>query len=298
MDLGGKTSDPWCSANCLVERLGKADGDWTLTMTESAWKVVMDGDGLTITGDGFSLTTNSSDQGSLDSVVSGLQGVARGTYGQYCGLSRAIEAVGERWGMLIVRDLLTNPKSTVELAKGLPGVPANLLSMRIKEMAFVGILEKADEADDDGQDRYKLTKYGRRLEDILLAFGRWGAALLAEPRPEDIVTQDSMMIAMRATFMRDLAIGRSAQFELRFDDIVIHVVIEDGQLEVGRGPLPGAPVIAPGAAMKELLTRTMTVEEAMSSGLVERVDGGAHTLKQFLSMFALPHQPAPQRSLV
>jgi DNA-binding HxlR family transcriptional regulator len=267
-------------------------------MTESAWKVAMDGDGLTITGDGFSLTTNSSDQSSLDSVVSGLQGVARGTYGQYCGLSRAIEAVGERWGMLVVRDLLTNAKSTVELQQGLPGVPENLLSMRIREMAFVGILEKSEETDEDGNVRYRLTKYGQRLEEILLAFGRWGSALLAEPRPDDIVTEDSLMIAMRATFLRDLAAGRSARWELRFGDIVIHVVVEDGQLEVGRGPLPGAPVIEPGPTMKELLSRTMTVEEALSSGMVERVDGGADTLKAFLSMFALPHQPVPYRSLV
>src|ERR1044072_9193453 len=111
-------------------------------MTEPAWKVVMDGDGVTISGDGFSLTTNSSEQGTLDTVVSALQGVARASYGQYCGLSRAIEAVGERWGMLIIRDLLTNPKSTSELHEGRRGVPRNLLDMRIKEMAFCGVLEK------------------------------------------------------------------------------------------------------------------------------------------------------------
>ncbi|SRR6266496_2012551 len=267
-------------------------------MTESAWKVAMDGDGLTITGDGFSLTTNSSEPGNLDSVVSGLQGVVRGTYGQYCGLARAIEAVGERWGLLIVRDLLTNPKSTTELHDGLPGVPLNLLSMRIKEMAFVGILEKAGTTDADGHDQYKLTRYGKRLEDILLAMGRWGSAMLAEPRPEDIVTEDSLMVAMRATFLPDAAADRSVRYEMRFGDITIHVVIEDGQLEVGRGPLPGAPVIEPGPTMKDLLSRAMTVEEAIASGLVRRVDGGAKMLHDFLSMFALPYQPVPQRSLV
>src|SRR5262245_23355968 len=234
-------------------------------MTESAWKVVMDGEGLTITGDGFSLTTDSSDQTSLDTVVSGLQGVVRGTYGQYCGLSRAIEAVGERWGMLVVRDLLTNPKSTVELHEGLPGVPLNLLTMRIKEMAFVGILEKSDQMDGDGNVRFQLTRYGQRLEDILLALGRWGSAMLTEPRPEDIVTEDSLMVARRATFLRDASVGRSARYELQFDEIAIHIVVENGQLEVGRGPLAGAPVIEPGPTMKELLNRTMTVEEAMAS---------------------------------
>ncbi|WP_279588791.1 winged helix-turn-helix transcriptional regulator [Actinophytocola oryzae] len=257
----------------------------------------MDGDGLTITGDGFSLTTNSSDQGSLDTVVTELQGIVRGTYGQYCGLSRAIEVVGERWGMLVVRDLLTNPKSALELHQGLPGVPLNLLTMRIREMAFCGVLEKSGTIDEDGHEQYQLTRYGRRLEDVLLAFGRWGSAMLAEPRPEDIVTEDSLMVAMRATFLRDAAIGRSARYELRFDEIVIHVVVEDGHLEVGRGPLAGAPVIEPGHTMKDLLARVMTVDEAMASGQVH-VTGGADTLASFLTMFALPYQPVPQRSLV
>jgi DNA-binding HxlR family transcriptional regulator len=266
-------------------------------MTESAWKVVMSGDDLTIAGDSFSLTTNSSNPRDLDSVVTELQGVVRGTYGQYCGLSRAIEVVGERWGMLVVRDLLVNAKSVPELLQGLPRVPLKLLSMRIKEMAYCGILEKAGTTDADGNDHYQLTTFGRRLEDILLAFGRWGSALLADPRPEDIITEDSVMIAMRATFQREAATGRSAKFVLRFDEIVIHVVIEDGQLEVGRGPLPDAPVIEPGPTLKDMLTRAMTVEDAMATGMV-KVTGDPNALTRFISMFALPYQPLPQRSMV
>jgi DNA-binding HxlR family transcriptional regulator len=265
-------------------------------MIESAWKVVMDGDGVTISGDSFSLTTNSSDPGSLDSVVSELQGVVRGTYGQYCGLSRAIEAVGERWGMLVVRDLLIDPKSATELLKGLPGVPLNLLTMRIKEMAFCGILEKSGTADANGDDQYGLTEYGRRLEEILLAFGRWGTAMLNEPRPEDIVTEDSLMVAMRATFLPAAAAGRSATFEMHFGDIVIHAVIEDGQLEVGRGPLAGAPKIDPGDTFKDVLTRTISVEDAIATGTVRMSEPNA--LAEYISMFALPKQDAPQRSIV
>lgn len=267
-------------------------------MTESAWKVVMDEDGLTISGDSFSLTTNSSDPRGLDSVVTELQGVSRGTYGQYCGLSRAMEAVGERWGMMIVRDLLVSAKSISELGRGLPRVPLNLLSMRIKEMAFVGIVEKAGTTDADGSDQYRLTTYGQRLEEILLALGRWGSAMLTEPRPEDIITEDSMMVAMKATFLPIQAVGCSAGYELRFGDIVIHVVIEDGRLEVGRGPLPGAPVIEPGPTLKDLLTRSMTVAEAMATGMVHVTGGDEKTMDTFISMFALPNQPAPERCLV
>jgi DNA-binding HxlR family transcriptional regulator len=265
-------------------------------MIESAWKVVTDGDGLTITGDRFSLTTNSSDQASLDSVVSELQGVVRGTYGQYCGLSRAIEAVGERWGMLVVRDLLVNSKSVPQLHKGLPGVPLNLLTMRIKEMAFIGILQRAETTDVDGNDQYSLTEYGRRLEEVLLALGRWGSAMLNGPRPEDIVTEDSLMVAMRATFVPAAAAGRSARFELHFGEIVIHAVIEDGQLEVGRGPLADAPKLEPGIYLKDMLTRTMSIEDALATGTVRMSE--PNVLSEYISMFALPKQDAPQRSMV
>lgn len=266
-------------------------------MTESAWKVVMDEDGLTITGDSFSLSTTTSDPGDLDSVVSALQGVARASYGQYCGLSRAIEAVGERWGMLVVRDLLVNPKSTAELHEGLPGVPMNLLAMRIKEMAYVGILERSETVDEAGADQYRLTEYGRGLEDILLAFGRWGSAMLAEPRAEDIVTEDSMMVSMRSTFLPEAAAGQSARFQLHFGEVVIHVVVEDGELEVGRGPLLGAPRIEPGPTMKDMLTREISVDDAIATGTV-KMSGDQTALHRFISMFALPYQAAPQRSSV
>lgn len=266
-------------------------------MTESAWKVVMDDDGLTITGDSFSLNTTTSDPGGLDSVVSALQGVSRATYGQYCGLSRAIEAVGERWGLLVVRDLLINPKSTAELHEGLPGVPLNLLAMRIKEMAYIGVLEKAETTDASGADQYQLTEYGRGLEDVLMAFGRWGSALLADPRTEDVITEDSVMVCMRTTFQPQAAAGRSAQFQLRFGEVVIHVDIEDGALNVGRGPLDGAPQIEAGPILKDLLTRDVTVKEALARGEV-KVSGDPNALDEFISMFALPNYVTPQRSLV
>lgn len=257
-------------------------------MTESAWKVVMDRDGLTISGDRFSLTTSGADPGSLDAVMSELQAVTRGTLGQYCGLARAVEAVGERWGMLIVRDLLVGAKSAAELCHGLPRMPRNLLAMRLREMTYCGVVEQ-DETTDGGEHRYRLTEYGRGLEDVLLAFGRWGAAMLAKPRPEDIVTEDSMITAMRATFQPAAAQGRSARFELHFGDVIIHVVVEDGRLEAGRGPLTGAPVIDPGPALKDLLTRTLSVREALATGTVV---GDPAALDSFVSLFALPQPSA------
>ena len=119
--------------------------------------------------------------------------------------------------------------------------------------------------------------------------------MLNDPRPEDIVTEDSLMVAMKSTFVPQLAAGRSERFEMRAGDIVIHMVVEDGELEVGRGPLPGAAVLDPGPMMKEMLTRSVSVEEAVAAGTMP---GDPNVVERFISMFALPYQPAPERSLV
>lgn len=266
-------------------------------MTESTWKMIMSPDGLTISGETFSLTTSGTDPGGLDTVVSQLQTVARRTYGQYCGLTRAIEAVGERWGLMIVRDLLAGAKSTAELYRGLPRAPRNLLATRLKELAYSGIVEKDETSDAAGDRRYRLTSYGRELEDIVLAFGRWGAAMLAEPRPEDIITEDSMMTGLRATFLSEAAVGRSETFELHFgDDVVVFAIVENGRLEVGRGPLDGAHVIHPGPMFRRMLTREVSVPEAVATGTVHASDPNA--LSVFVSMFGLSQQPVRDPSII
>jgi DNA-binding HxlR family transcriptional regulator len=261
-------------------------------MAESGWKMVMDRDVVTITGDHFQLTTNDSDPGRLDTIVSELQSMTRGNYGQYCGLSRAVEMMGERWGMLVLRDLVVDPKSAAELHDGLPRVPDKLLRMRLKELAHSGIIRPTGTSDPNGDDRYELTEYGRALEDVLLALGRWGAATLTIPRPEDIVTEDSLMVALRATFLAEAAGDVRLSFELHVADVVVHGLVDRSRLHVKRGPLPGADVVInPGAAMIALLNRELSPAEALADGQVRVTDPAL--FERFVAMFALPHLPTP-----
>lgn len=258
-------------------------------MTKSTWKVVVEEDGVTISGDQFQLTTQSSDPGRLDMVVSELQSVTRGTYGQYCGLSRAIEMIGERWGLLIIRDLLVSPKTAAELHQGLPRIPMNLLQMRLKEMIYTGVIQEAD-----GSDRYELTAYGRAVEDAVLALGRWGAMALNIPRPEDIITEDSLIIALRATYLAEFAGVDPVSYEIHVGDLVVHAKLADGRLSVDRGPLPGADMtISPGPLFKALLAGEVTAAEALASGQVE-VIGDPALFERYVAMFKLPNIPVPE----
>jgi DNA-binding HxlR family transcriptional regulator len=264
-------------------------------MTESNWKVVVDRDRLTISSDAFTFTTSSTDPMHLEAVVADLQSAVRETYGQYCGLSRAAEMVGERWGFLIVRDLLTGPKSAADLHTGLPLMSVKLVTRRLKELTYSGVVQPIDGDDaDSAHVRYELTEYGRALEDAVLAFGRWGAATLATPRPEDIVTDASLLVALKATFLPEAARGVRVSYELRINDHVINVRIDDGVLEVAAGPLPGADAVLDlGFVLLALMTGEMTADDVLATGQA-RVEGDPALLHRFVEMFQLPKLPAPK----
>lgn len=265
-------------------------------MTESNWKVVVDRDRLTISSDAFTFTTSGTDPMHLEAVVADLQSAVRETYGQYCGLSRAAEMVGERWGFLIVRDLLMGPKSAEELHKGLPRMSAKLMLRRLKELAYSGVVQLVDENDDGETASYELTDYGRALEDAVLAFGRWGAATLAMPRTEDIITDDSLMVALKATFLAGQARDVHLGYELRIGERhVLNVRIDDGVLQVAPGPLPGADaVLDVGFVLLALMTGEMTADDVLTTGQARVEAGDPALLEQFVRMFQLPKLPAPK----
>lgn len=263
-------------------------------MTESNWKVVVDSDRLTISSDAFTFTTNEMDPLQLEMVVADIQSAVRGTYGQYCGLAQAAEMVGERWGFLIVRDLLAGPKSAAELHAGLPKLSVKLLTRRLNELEYSGIVRPAADADDQGEERYELTEYGRAAEDAVLSFGRWGAAALTTPRSDDIVTDASLTIALKAMFVPEAARDVLASYELHIGGHVLNVHIDDGALKVGPGPLPGADsVLHLGVALQGLATGQTTVADVLHSGAV-RVKGDPELFTHFVRMFQLPRIPSPK----
>ena len=107
--------------------------------------------------------------------------MSRRSYDQYCGLARALDVLGERWTLLIVRNLLLGPQRYSELLRGLPGITTNLLAKRLQEMEAEGIIDRAG----GGNDAYRLTEVGRSLEPAIHALGRWGWQRMGKPRARD-----------------------------------------------------------------------------------------------------------------
>jgi DNA-binding HxlR family transcriptional regulator len=208
-------------------------------------------------------------------------------YGQFCGLVRALEIVGERWALLIVRDLLVGPRRFTDLRQGLPKIPTNILSARLKELEEAGIVQRRVLPRPSGAVVYELTEYGGELEDVVLRLGRWGAKSMTEPGPDDIVTVDSMIMALRSTFRPEAAGSGDVGYELRLGPITIHARVSDGRLEVAEGELPGADlVIETGPAIKALMAGEITADEAIAAGHVH-LTGDPQLLARFADTFRI-----------
>jgi DNA-binding HxlR family transcriptional regulator len=209
-------------------------------------------------------------------------------YGQYCGLAYALDLVGERWALLIVRDLLMAPRRFGELHRGLPGIPSNVLAARLKELEQNGVVERRVAPRPGTGVVYELTDYGRELEEIVLGLGLWGARSLGEPKQGDVVTPAALVVALRAGFQPRAARGLRATYELRVGDVVVHARVAGGRLDAGEGPAEEPDVVLESdATLKRVMAGELTIDEALASGRM-RADGDGSLLERFPEVFALP----------
>ncbi|GAA1193538.1 winged helix-turn-helix transcriptional regulator [Pseudonocardia alaniniphila] len=209
----------------------------------------------------------------------------RREFGQYCGLARALELVGERWALLIVRDLTVRPRRYTDLLDGLPGIPTNVLSTRLKELEQAGIVERQVAPAPQRGVLYTLTAAGHELEPAILTLGRWGATQLGEPRPGEIVTPESVTMTLRAVFNQEAAAGLTASWEIRAPGMVLHAVVTDGKLDAGPGPAPDDADLVITIPLTDELASYQNLMQAMKCGLVE-LAGQRKLLDTFTRLFA------------
>lgn len=219
--------------------------------------------------------------------------MAKRTYGQYCGMAHAASLIGERWALLIIRDLLVGPRRFTDLHRGLPRIPTNVLTNRLKELEEGGVVQRRILPRPDGSVVYELTEYGQQLEEVALALGRWGAQTMGEPGPGDIVTEASLIMAMRTTFHPEAALGERLSFELHSGPVTIHFATDDGILTAGPGPLDHPDlVIETTPGLKRLMSGEITPASAIEQGIVT-LTGDPALLTRFVEIFAIA--PAPAR---
>src|SRR5205085_12111953 len=140
------------------------------------------------------------------------------SYDQFCGIARALDLVGERWALLIVRDLILGPKRFTDLRRGLPGIGTNVLAARLKELERGGVVARRALPPPAASVVYELTEYGRALEGPLLALGRWGALSLGAREDGQALRSEWLAVALKAFFRPEAAADLRATIALRFDD--------------------------------------------------------------------------------
>jgi DNA-binding HxlR family transcriptional regulator len=219
--------------------------------------------------------------------------VAARSYGQYCGVTTAVELIGERWGLLIVRDLLVGPRRYTDLKQGLPRIPTNILSTRLKELQEGGVVRRVPLLNCGLV--YELTPYGRSFEPIMLALGRWGFQAMGDPEEGDVVTPDSLTMALRTAFQADAA--ADAEYELHVGDVALRASVRDGELRVAQLAPPAPPVggrlpdgepdavIVAGPGIRRLIGGEITPAEALAEDVVAVVRGEESLLDSFADTF-------------
>ncbi|HTL40688.1 MAG TPA: helix-turn-helix domain-containing protein [Pseudolysinimonas sp.] len=206
-------------------------------------------------------------------------------YGQFDGVTRGLELVGERWALLIVRDLLVGPRRYGELAAGLPRIPSNILAARLKELQAAGVIRRAPRS------RiiiYELTPYGRELEPIVLALSAWGFKTLGEPRDEQVLTPDAMAITLRSAFRPEAAAGLpETAYAARLGATQLLVHVAGAHLEVARGDGPADLAFAAGPGIQRLISGELAPDRAIETGAVEVLSGRRDLLRRFATTFHL-----------
>lgn len=214
------------------------------------------------------------------------------TYGQVCGLARALELVGERWSLLIVRDLLLGPKRYPDLLRGLPRMPAGILSARLNELESAGVIRRRVLPELDAAVVYELTEYGSELDEVVLRLGLWGARSLA-PHAGDIFTLDSAILSLYSTFRPEAAVGVHVVYELHHSaDLVVHALVEDGALKAAEGGYPEADLVIRQhePVILGLLTGQLSPADAVAGGQLS-IEGAIEHLELFTELFHIPAGP-------
>ncbi len=208
------------------------------------------------------------------------------TYADGCTSAHALDVVGERWALLIVRDLLFGPKRFGDLHAGLPQSSPNVLTQRLRELEEAGVVRRRRLPPPASANVYELTEWGADLEPILMGLQRWGAGSPSFS-PGSPVGCDAAMLALKNFFNPDAARGAHLVAEIRFAAGAFRLSVDDGTIDIARGAAREADIVldTDPATLEELVFTGLTVDEAQRAGRL-RVEGAAVA---FLRLFGASH---------
>jgi DNA-binding HxlR family transcriptional regulator len=215
-------------------------------------------------------------------------------YDDPCGIARALNAVGERWALLVVRELLFGPKRFAALSRGLPGMSQNVLSQRLRDLEEGGIVRRRTLGPPASTRVYELTPRGRDLEPVLLALAEWGSKDPIGAEDADM-SVDAMMLALRTTFDPSAAHGLDARVALRFGDDLFLTEVHSGRFHLARAE---EPVHADATFDTDVATfRSFVFGRSPLPPNPPFLQGATEVAARFLTCFSRPDSATPAAQL-
>jgi DNA-binding HxlR family transcriptional regulator/putative sterol carrier protein len=214
------------------------------------------------------------------------------TYDDGCAAAHALDLVGERWALLVVRELLLGPKRFTDLKSGLPHASPNVLAQRLRDLEAAGVLRRGKLPPPAASRIYELTEWGRDLEPVIIALGRWGVRSPTKP-PDAELGVDSLILSFRTMFDPDRAEGLDASYEFRLGEDRFRAEVAEGRLEIERGTAErqDATVEADAGTLAALVYDDFELDDVLSSGDL-RIKGDTAVVERFLALFPLPEPAA------
>ena len=205
--------------------------------------------------------------------------MAKRTYGDRCGIARALDVVGERWALLVVRELLLGPKRFTDLRAGLPRVTPDVLAQRLRDLEADGVVRHRKLPPPASAHVYELTPRGQELEPVILELGRWGRA---EPFPDGELGADGFVLALKTIFDPARRNG-DAHIELRIGEDRYDARLHGGHFDVARGAAedPQAAIDGDPATLADVTWHGRSLDAL-------EVTGDVRAAKRFLRAFAVP----------
>jgi len=213
----------------------------------------------------------------------------RKSYAQYCAVARALDVVGERWTLLIVRDLLMGPKRYTDLRAGLPGIATDMLTARLRTLEEAGFVRRRDLPPPAPATIYELTERGSRLGPAILALGQVGLATLGGPQPGEDVRPERLVIGLRVSFRREEFADLTETYELIIDGEPFTVEVSDGVVETrpGGASSPSISLDTDADTFVALMTGRASAANSLAMGRAT-LEGERSVLERFTDAFAYP----------
>ncbi|MQA12027.1 MAG: transcriptional regulator [Pseudonocardiaceae bacterium] len=208
-------------------------------------------------------------------------------YDDPCGVARALDLIGERWALLVVRELLLGPKRFTDLRNGLPAASQNVLSHRLRELEQAAVMRRRRLGPPASTWVYELTAWGHDLEPVVLELARWGSRAQLTSTGE--LSVDSLLLALKTTFDQRAAGELRASYELRLGEDTFCVEIADGRIELARGNAESPDVVieTSPATLRSLVFGNRSLADAKRSDDLS-FEGDWDAAARFVMLFPRP----------